>query len=299
MQKSTLWSLRLGFSNAQQSLIEKKGIEKFVNASFNAAYENTLPDYFADVPKSREEMRAAREQRKMQSEAEQKKARDEGRENFMAMKTAWLSKMLNNEYPLREKMVCFWHNHFVATKQKVKVNYWIYQHHNLLREHAFGNFRELTKKMVRSNAIVKYLDNDDNKKDKINENLSRELLELFTLGIGNYSETDIKNGAKGLAGLSMGLDQAVYRPRRMDNSEITYFGKKGIFKADELVDIIFEQESAPYLITRKILQWFIYDNPDEQLVKIYGDYLRQVDFEIKPFLLKIFTTEYAKKNSWF
>jgi uncharacterized protein (DUF1800 family) len=145
--------------------------------------------------------------------------------------------------------------------------------------------------------MVRYLDNTDNKKGKNNENLSRELLELFTLGVGNYSEADIKNGARALAGLTIGEDGAKYRSGLEDNNSKTYFGKTGNFKADDLVDIIFEQKEIPYLITRKILAWFIYDSPKEALVKYYGDYFREMDFEIKPLLTKIFNEEFSKDNA--
>jgi uncharacterized protein (DUF1800 family) len=100
-----------------------------------------------------------------------------------------------------------------------------------------------------------------------------------------------------LAGLNLGEEQAVYRRMLENNDTITYFGKTGKFKADEMVDIIFEQKAVPYLLTRKILQWFIYDNPSEELVKYYGDYFRKVDFEIKPLLTKIFTEEFSKDNA--
>ena len=149
---------------------------------------------------------------------------------LLKFRTEILVDCQNNEcrnYPLREKMVCFWHNHFVSTVQKVKVNYWIYQHNKFLRENAFGNLKNLTKKILKTNAMVRYLDNVDNRKGKINENLSRELLELFTLGIGNYTENDIKNGAKALAGLGLGQETAKYRRIWEDNDEITYFGKVG------------------------------------------------------------------------
>ena len=205
--------------------------------------------------------------------------------------------MQQETFPLREKMVCFWHNHFVSTSQKVKVNYWIYQQNYLLRENAFGNFKQLTKVMIQTNAMVRYLDNVDNKKDKINENLSRELLELFTLGIGNYTEDDIKNGARALAGLGLGEMDATYRKLQEDNTDKTYFGKTGNWKADDLVDIIFEQKHIPYLITRKILKWFIYDHPSEDLVTYYGDYFRKMNFEIAPLLTKIATEEYPKDTA--
>jgi uncharacterized protein (DUF1800 family) len=213
------------------------------------------------------------------------------------MKSWWIDKMIEDEFPLREKMTCFWHNHYVSTFQKVKVNYWIFQHNQILRENAFGNFKTLTKKIIQSNAMVRYLDNVDNQKDKLNENLSRELLELFTLGIGNYSEEDIKNGAKGLAGLGIGEENAVYRKFFEENEPFVYLGKKGNFKIDEMIDIIFEQPNIPYLITRKILKWFIYDNPKEELVHYYGDYFKKMNFEIKPLLTKIFTEEFTKNNA--
>jgi uncharacterized protein (DUF1800 family) len=145
--------------------------------------------------------------------------------------------------------------------------------------------------------MVRYLDNTDNRKGKSNENLSRELLELFTLGIGNYSETDIKNGAKGLAGLSIGKDGAVYRSIYEDNDPIEYLGKKGVLKMNEMVDAIFDHPKIPYLLTEKILKWFIYDQPKEKLVQYYGDYFRKVKFEIEPLLVKIFTEEFAKKET--
>ena len=297
MNSNSLWSLRLGFSNAQSELITSIGIEKFLELSFQSTYEKEIPRFLDDSPKTLAELKDKRKTLKESNPEELKQLLIKELQVSNQMKSWWLDKMMRDKYPLREKMTCFWHNHFVATYQKVKVNHWIYQHNQILRENAFGNFKELTKKILKSNAMVRYLDNVDNRKDKINENLSRELLELFTLGIGNYTEADIKNGAKALAGLGLGQNEAVYRPIFEDNDAITYLGKTGVFKADDLVDIIFEQRNIPYFITRKILQWFIYDNPKQELVTYYGDYFRKVNFEIKPLLLKIFTEEFKKENS--
>jgi uncharacterized protein (DUF1800 family) len=297
MNKSNLWSLRLGFSGKQAQLIEELGFEKFLNQSYATTFEKTLPTFLDDEPKTIAELKELRQSIKNGTADDQKKVIKKQIKNATELKKWWIDKFLTEKFPLREKMTCFWHNHFVATSQKVKSTYWIYQHNMILRENAFGNFKELTKLIVKSNAMVRYLDNVDNRKDKINENLSRELLELFTIGIGNYTENDIKEGAKALAGLNLGEGSAVYRRFLEDNSTKTYFGKKGNFKADDLVDIIFEQKNTPYLITRKILKWFIYDNPSEDLVVYYGDYFRKMNFEIKPLLTKIFTEEYAKENS--
>lgn len=294
MNKSSLWSLRLGFSNKQAAIIATIGFEKFLTQSFATSFDSTVPDFLDNSPKSIKELRETRQKLKENNPEEVKKMLNQEIKTSVAMKAWWINKMTKEEFPLREKMTCFWHNHFVSTFQKVKVNHWVFQHNQLLREKAFGNFKELTKEVIKSNAMVRYLDNVDNRNGKINENLSRELLELFTLGIGNYTEADIQNGAKALAGLGIGEKHAVYRPVFENNETITYLGKTGSFKADDLVDIIFEQKNAPYFLTRKILQWFLYDNPSEALVKQYGDYFRSVNFEIQPLLHKIFTEEYTK-----
>jgi len=297
MKKSNLWSLRLGFSGKQAVQIEKLGLEKFLKHSYNSKFDKQLPDFLQDQPKTTLDLKQIREQIKTSDPETKKEFQKKENQANAAFKKWWIAKMRTDEFPLRENMVCFWHNHFVSTSQKVKINYWIYQHNMILRENAFGNFKELTKQILKSNAMIRYLDNGDNKKGKVNENLSRELLELFTIGIGNYTENDIKNGAKALAGLTIGDDGAVYRKNIEDNSDKTYFGKTGNWKADDLVDIIFEQKSIPYLITRKILKWFVDDNPPEDLVKYYGDYFRKEKFEIQPLLTKIFTEEYSKENS--
>ncbi len=297
MDKNTLWSLRLGYSAKQAKTIEKIGLKKFLEQSFATKVDSKIPDFLDDSPKSFQELKEIRKNLLAANPEAKKEIQKKEIQTSVAMKAWWIDKMREEEFPLREKMTCFWHNHYVSTFQKVKVNYWIFQHNQILRENAFGNFKTLTKKIIQSNAMVCYLDNVDNRKGKLNENLSRELLELFTLGIGNYTEDDIKNGAKGLAGLGVGEENAVYRKIFEDNDSFVYFGKKGNFKIDEMIDIIFEQPNIPYLITRKILKWFIYDNPKEEMVRYYGDYFKKMDFEIKPLLTKIFTEEFAKNNA--
>lgn len=296
MNKNTLWSLRLGYSAKQAKTIEKTGLKKFLEQSFATKLDSKVPYFLENSPKSFEELKEVRKKLKSSPEEAKELLKKEG-QTANEMKAWWINKMMESAFPLREKMTCFWHNHYVSTYQKVKVNYWIFQHNQILRENAFGNFKTLTKKIIQSNAMVRYLDNVENRKDKLNENLSRELLELFTLGIGNYTEEDIKNGAKGLAGLGIGEENAVYRKFFENNEPFVYLGKKGNFKVEEMVDVIFEQPNIPYLITRKILKWFIYDTPKEELVHYYGDYFKKMNFEIQPLLTKIFTEEFTKNNA--
>jgi uncharacterized protein (DUF1800 family) len=297
MEKAALWSLRLGFTTKQSKVIEKKGIEAFVMKSFTSDFSTEIPNCLKDSPKSIKDIRENKKQYRDRTDQEKRKIIKTTLIDAFEIKKWWIDEIRKQEFPLREKMTLFWHNHFVSTSQKVKVNWWIYQHNTIVRENAFGNFRELTKKIIKSNAMIEYLDNQDNRRNKLNENLSRELLELFTIGIGNYTENDIKNGAKALAGLLPNDIEGTYRPNFENSEEIEYFGKKGIFKADDLIDIIFQQQQTPYLIVRKILKWFIYDNPEDDLVKYYGDYFRQIDFEIQPLLTKIISEEFSKDTS--
>ncbi|MCX8473465.1 MAG: DUF1800 family protein [Sediminibacterium sp.] len=290
MDINTSWSLLLGYSDKQAKVIADKGMKHFLKKSFEAKYNQPtefLNTTIQDIKLYRQQQKSLKDDPSGKKEFN-KKYNQELQEFY----TWWIINMQNSEFPLREKMTSFWQNHFVVTENKVKFNKWIYQHNQLIREHCFGNFKTLTKMMLFNNAMNLYLDNFDNKVDGLNENLARETLELFTLGIGNYTEMDIKNAAKGLAGMTAGDDGAVYRPKRMDNSPMNFLGKVGVFKAEEIVDIIFEQKAVPYLFTKKILTWFITDNPTDADVKKYGDYFRKKNFEITDLLLKIFTDEY-------
>ncbi|WP_247716426.1 DUF1800 family protein [Sinomicrobium weinanense] len=298
MQLAYLWSLRLGFSSKQAGKIKEQGIESFLRSAYNAPYPDVVPDCLSDTPKTLPELREFRKQQSEASPEEKQMNRKKERKVHFQLKDWWIDQMRHSDFPLREKMTCFWHNHFVSTWQKVKDNYWVYEHSMILRKNAFGNYKTLTKQIIRSNAMLKYLDNNNNKNKKINENLSRELLELFALGIGHYSEEDIKNGAKALAGLNFGdHGKGRYRKKIENNETITFLGKTGKFKADDIIDIIFEQENTPYFITEKILKWFIYDEPADELVKYYGDYLKSVDFEIEPFFTKMVKEEYDKPSA--
>ncbi|GEP51905.1 hypothetical protein FNO01nite_25770 [Flavobacterium noncentrifugens] len=297
MDKEKLWSLRLGYSAAQADAIKRKGLKAFLKESFAPETVVSLPDFLAETPKSLLEKKIKNNNAKAAGEDVFAAYKKQQKQDLTDFKNWWIERIMQSNRPLREKMTVFWHNHFVASSQKVQLPYWLFEHNNILRQNAFGNFRELTKMMLKTNAVLFYLDATNNKKGSLNENLSRELLELFTIGIGNFSEDDIKNGAKSLAGLGVSEEGGKYRLKLQDDSVVSYFGKTGKFKADELVDIIFEQPESPYFLTRKILKWFVTDVPDEKMVRYYGDYFKKKDFEIQPLLFKIFTEEYKENIS--
>ena len=284
MKQEFFISQRLGFSNAQADLIRQIGIETFMKRSLNApnAVLET-PKFFDDAPRTRDEYRGL----KQKSDEEKKKLVASEVLRNIGFSHVWLSKMTTDELPLREKMTLFWHNHFVSGYQKVRVSWAMFQQNQLLREHAFGNYRELTRRILYNNAMLIYLDNTQNKAKTPNENLSRELLELFTLGVGNYSESDIKEGARALAGLSLDDNGGKYYRFWEDNSDKTYFGKTGNWKADDLVNIIFKQPKAGRRLMEKFLKYFVSDNPSVQMLDDYTSAFQKADFEMKPMLEKL------------
>ena len=280
MKESFFLSQRLGFTNAQAATIERLGVKNFISQSLAAPPTLPEPDFLADAPRTPDELRAIRQM----SQEDKKKSAVTERLRSVGIAQLWLEKMATDEFPLREKMVLFWHGHFVSAMQKVKMSYPLWGQNQLFREMAFGNYRELTRRILHDNAMLAYLDNTQNRADKLNENLSRELLELFTLGVGNYSETDIKEGARALAGLSIG---GQYYRRWEDNTPKTYLGQTGNWKADDMVDHIFAHPKAGELLMTKFLKFFVTDAPAASLIGDYTAAFRKADFEMKPMLEKM------------
>jgi hypothetical protein len=285
MKQEYFLSQRLGFTNAQAEKVKRFGVEGFVDLSMKAPYDFLMPDFLENAPRSRKEFQ------NLKAMNEEKKKLLAVIEIFRNAGLArwWVDRMYNLEYPLREKMVLFWHNHFVSSFEKVKSSWAMYNQNTLFRDNAFGNFKELTKFILYDNAMLTYLDNFKNKKGELNENLSRELLELFTLGVGNYSEQDIKEGAKALAGLNLGEGKGQYYKRISDDSEKIYLSKKGNLKADDIVEAIFAHPKAAHRITEKLLKFFVSDTPSSTMIDEYAAFFKQKNYEIKPFLLKMST----------
>jgi uncharacterized protein (DUF1800 family) len=283
MKQEYFLSQRLGFTNAQADKIRQMGVEAFVEKSMKVPFDAPVPYFLVDAPKSRKEFQ------NLKTENEEKKKLFVVIELFRnaGVSRWWVDRMYNLEYPLREKMVLFWHNHFVSSFQKVKSSWAMYNQNTLFRDNAFGNFKELTKLVLHDNAMITYLDNFKNKRGELNENLSRELLELFTLGVGNYTEQDIKEGAKALAGLNLGEGKGRYYPRTSDDSQKIYLGKKGNLKADDIVEAIFAHPKAAHRITEKLLKFFVSDTPSTTMIDEYATFFKQKNYEIKPFLSKM------------
>jgi uncharacterized protein (DUF1800 family) len=244
--------------------------------------------FFLDIPP-----RPTREDKKGLTEEERTQLknqinRDE-REQLGRYAAWWVERMLDGRDPLRERMTLFWHGHFTTAYREVKEIRPIIRQNELLREYALGNFGELTREIVRDPAMIRYLDNDKNRKDNPNENLARELMELFTLGEGNYTEQDVKEAARALTGYDYNYSKGVtYSKRRHDAGKKRVLGERGRLDTDDLIDVLLEQEACPRLIAGKLLAWFEGREPSEERLASYAAFLREVDYEIEPFLRRLF-----------
>ena len=281
-------SLRLGFSTKQAATIEELGVKKFIQKSITHSYNNESEHPLKKIDIDFETYKIYLKEYDSLTPENKKKYTKIPYTSFDSLRFAWLEHIFYSNFPLREKMTFFWHNHFVSAQNKVPL-YFIHKQNLLFREHAFGNYKTLTKLVLNDEAMLFYLDNNSNKLGKINENLSRELLELFTLGIGNYTEKDIQEGARALCGLTATNNGVKYFPKQEDNTSKTYLNTTGNLKVNDLVDAIFNHPKIGYLLVEKLLKYFITDNPSEELIDRYARYFKQLDFEIEILLIKIFT----------
>ncbi len=205
----------------------------------------------------------------------------------------WHRQMVETRTPFNEVMVLFWHNHFVSSVKKVKWAPTMLAQNQLFRKHGTGSFRALLDGIIHDAAMLIYLDNDDNKKSAPNENLARELLELFTLGEGNYTEQDIKELARALTGatVSKKTGRYVFRKRIHDKGEKTIFGQTGKFGPDDIADLILAQPECARFIVQKLWRYFT-ESPlkDEELNEL-ADLFTESDFHLQPVLEHIFLSD--------
>ncbi|MEM6820985.1 MAG: DUF1800 domain-containing protein [Verrucomicrobiota bacterium] len=228
-----------------------------------------------------------------------KELRRESRRNLASLKSWWLDRMLKSNRPLEEKMTLFWHGHFVSSSDKVKNALMLWQQNRLLREKSTGNFEDLTVAIGRDPAMLVYLDGSGSKKAAPNENYARELMELFTLGEGNYTEEDIKEAARAFTGWNVRRFQgkAKFNQRNFDSKEKSFFGQSGNYKDSDIVAIIFEQDRAAEYIAHKLWEFFAYKNPEQEIVSSLAETLRNNKYELKPVLEEMFTSKafYSQK----
>lgn len=212
----------------------------------------------------------------------------------------WVNEMLTTTSPLTEHMTLFWHNHFVSSQQKVKFAELMYRQNVTLRANALGHFGDLLHAIARDPAMVIYLDNAQNRKGTPNENFAREVMELFTLGEGHYSEQDIKEAARAFTGWSVDRDRGSFVFRRFihDFGPKTVLGRSGDLDGDDVLDILLAQPATAEFITRKLWREFVSPDPDPATVTRIATRFRNTRYDIKVVLYELLTSEafYAKEN---
>ncbi|MBL8511005.1 MAG: DUF1800 domain-containing protein [Betaproteobacteria bacterium] len=212
----------------------------------------------------------------------------------------WFREMLTTSSPFTEKMTLFWHNHFATSQQKVRFTPYMYQQNLLLRRHALGSFSALLHDIARDPAMLIYLDGITNRDRQPNENFAREVMELFTLGEGNYSEQDIKEVARAFTGWSLDRETGQFRFYRFfhDGGRKTVLGKSGKWDGDQVLDLLLEQPQAAEFITRKLWKEFVSPTPDEAEVKRLAGIFRGSEYSISKLMRAMLVSDafYAPEN---
>ena len=183
---------------------------------------------------------------------------------------AWFHTMLNTQRPLEEKMVLFWHQVFATGQSKIDHWHELIAQVDMFREHAIGNYRELLVALAKDPAMIYWLDNCDNHAHAVNENWGRELLELFSMGVGNFAETDVREASRAFTGWTIGYTpprgyynrwdwQFEYLEEDHDEGEKTFLGQTGNFNGEDIIDIIVQQPACHRFIARHLYNFFVAD----------------------------------------
>ena len=202
--------------------------------------------------------------------------------------TWWGERMLLSQRPLEEKMTLFWHGHFATGNNKVRDARMVYQQNEMLRTHATGNFKELLLRILRDPAMLVYLDNGENVKGHPNENFGRELLELFTLGVGNYTEQDIREGSRAFTGWTNNVLEFKFESAQHDFDAKTFLGQTGPFDGEDIIEIILQQPAAAEFVVSKLYRFFVREEISEGVRSDLAATFRDRGYEIKPVLKRIF-----------
>lgn len=230
------------------------------------------------------------------SAEQRKQLRKQSVDDIKSLNLSWLSEMINSESQLREKMSLFWHGHFACRIVNI---YYQQQLLDVIRRNALGNFGDLLREVSKSPAMLSFLNNQQNRKQHPNENFAREVMELFTMGRGNYTETDVKEGARAFTGWGFNLKgEFVDRPAFHDSGTKTFLGKTGNFDGDDIIDIILEQKATATFIVRKIYRYFVNEDIDENIVSALAEKFYQSHYDIGKLLDEIYLSHwfYDEKN---
>ena len=222
---------------------------------------------------------------------EQRKMQNQGSRNaFINMSTAWMDRMANSPAQLREKMTLFWHGHFACRVSNPAAALSL---HNATRQHALGKFPDLLLAVSQETAMLQFLNNQQNRKEHPNENFAREVMELFTLGRGNYTETDVKEGARAFTGWGFDYqDNFKFREREHDAGSKTFLGSTGNFTGEDVLKIILEQPAAATFLVTKIYRFFVNDVPNLAHIEPLAGAFRKSGYDIADLMERLFSADW-------
>lgn len=205
------------------------------------------------------------------------------RERMIDAKAWWVREMVETDSPLTERLTLFWHNHFTSSMRKVRRPKLLFWQNQLLRRHALGNFRTLLHEVAQDPAMLVYLDNFRNFAGAPNENFARELLELFTLGEGHYTEADVKAAARAFTGWTVSRRNGEFQNRRHahDSGEKTFLGETGRFDGADVIDIILQKRQCAQFVTEKLWDAFVGTPIEPGQQRKLATKFREEEFELR------------------
>lgn len=288
---------RAGFGGTPDEVnrLVAMGSRDAVDSLLNADDEDTLfplPDLLDPPARQRFKQRekdASTEEEKM---AVRKELNQANALSMIDLRIWWLNRMRYTSAPLLEKATLFWHGHFATSNQKVNDPFLMWYQNDTLRRHALGKFPDLLKAMSRDPAMIRWLDLGLSRKDHPNENFAREVMELFSLGEGNYTERDIQESSRAFTGRRVSAETGafLFREREFDSAQKTFFGKTGPFTGDDIIDIIVAQPQCARFIGRKLWSFFVAPDPPEETVSALAGLLLSNGYDIGATLRRIFTS---------
>ncbi len=289
---------RAGFGGTPGEIeaLEQRGLEGAVDGLLEFAdrtERREAPGWAKPDPERARKFRAMRdateeERRKLRQEEQQ-----QARQRVQELRGRWLERMVTTKRPLEEKLVLFWHGHFATSVQKVRSPGMMYGQLETFREHAVGHWPTFLKAVTRDPAMLVWLDQAQSRRERPNENYAREVLELFTLGEGHYTEADIREAARAFTGLGLDrpTEQAQWRPRQHDDTEKTFLGKRGRLGPDDIIDQIVAQPQAGRFLAARLWRFFASAEPSPELTAALADVFRRSGNRIRPVLRAMFRSE--------
>ncbi len=222
--------------------------------------------------------------------------RRQSNEDIRQLSIAWMDLMVNDKAQLREKMSLFWHGHFACRDANI---FYTQQLLHIIRTNALGNFGDMLKAVSKSAAMLGFLNNQQNRKQHPNENFAREVMELFTLGRGNYTEQDIKEAARAFTGWNFERNgDFVMRKNMHDDGTKTIFGKTGNFTGEDVLNMLLENKQTARYIVTKLYKYLVNDTIDPSKIELLASGFYESNYDINALLKKIFLSDwfYDSKN---